>query len=221
MRIRALVLAAALILAPLGAQAADLVVWWEKGYNAEEDEAVREIIAAFEQKTGNQVELVFHPNEELPDELVAALEAGQPPDFAFGYPSADYYLRVGLRRSARGPHGRRSATSQTCSIRMRSPGHLCSTQTTGPARPVRAADRVARSTMSTSGRAFWSRPGSRSRTFPRVGGVLGVLVRPGPAGGAPGDGPRRHLGHRPPMSIEAHDTTDQFEQFLRPTRPTT
>ena len=71
-------------LAPLGAQAADLVVWWEKGYYAEEDEAVREIIAAFEQETGKQVELVFHPEEELPDAIEAALEAGEPPDFAFG-----------------------------------------------------------------------------------------------------------------------------------------
>jgi multiple sugar transport system substrate-binding protein len=58
MRGRAVVLAAAIVIAPLGAQAADLVVWWEKGYYPQEDDAVREIIAAFEQDTG-QVELVF------------------------------------------------------------------------------------------------------------------------------------------------------------------
>ena len=57
MRARAVVLAVALVLAPLGARAADLVVWWEKGFNPEEDAAVREIVAAFEQKTGKQVEL--------------------------------------------------------------------------------------------------------------------------------------------------------------------
>ena len=60
MRARAIVLAAALVLAPLGAEAADLVVWWEKGYYAQEDEAVRETIAAFEQESGKQVELVFY-----------------------------------------------------------------------------------------------------------------------------------------------------------------
>ena len=49
-------LAAMLAVAPLGARAADLVVWWERGYYAQEDEAVREIVAAFEQKTGKQVE---------------------------------------------------------------------------------------------------------------------------------------------------------------------
>ena len=73
---RILVLAAALVLAPLGAQAADLVVWWDEGYSAEEDEAVKEIIAAFEQETGKQVELVFHPGDDLPEAIEAALEAG-------------------------------------------------------------------------------------------------------------------------------------------------
>ena len=53
------------MLAPLGAKAADLVVWWEEGHYAEEDEAVREIVAAFEQGTGKQVELVLVPQEEL------------------------------------------------------------------------------------------------------------------------------------------------------------
>ena len=73
-----------LILTPLGAQAADLVVWWEKGYYDQEDEAVREIVAAFEQETGKQVELVFQQQNELPQKILAALDAGHPPDFAFG-----------------------------------------------------------------------------------------------------------------------------------------
>ena len=34
MRSRAIILAAGLILAPLGARAADLVVWWNKGFSA-------------------------------------------------------------------------------------------------------------------------------------------------------------------------------------------
>ena len=40
MRARAVVLAVAIVLAPLGAQSADLVVWWEQGFNPEEDAAV-------------------------------------------------------------------------------------------------------------------------------------------------------------------------------------
>jgi multiple sugar transport system substrate-binding protein len=84
MQKQVIVVAAALIMAPLGAKGADLVVWWEQGYYPQEDEAVREIITAFEQKTGKQVELALYPDTELPDEVEAALKAGYPPDFAFG-----------------------------------------------------------------------------------------------------------------------------------------
>jgi multiple sugar transport system substrate-binding protein len=69
---------------PVGAEAADLVVWWEQGFYPEEDKAVQETIAAFEHKTGKQVELVFHDQADLPDKVQAAIEAGQPPDFLFG-----------------------------------------------------------------------------------------------------------------------------------------
>jgi multiple sugar transport system substrate-binding protein len=83
MHARAITVALALILAPLGARAADLVVWWHEGFYPQEDEAVRELIAAFEHKTGKEVELVLQPQEEVQDNLVAAIEAGRPPDFAF------------------------------------------------------------------------------------------------------------------------------------------
>jgi multiple sugar transport system substrate-binding protein len=85
MRGRAVVLAAAILTAPLGAQAADLVVWWDEGYYAEESEAIAEVIAAFEQGSGKQVELVLYPQDELPYKIEAALAAGGPPDFAFGF----------------------------------------------------------------------------------------------------------------------------------------
>jgi multiple sugar transport system substrate-binding protein len=88
--VRATILAATLITTSLGSHAADLVVWWDEGYYAQEDDAVREIIAAFEQGSGKQVELVLHPMDELPDKIVAALESGRPPDFAFGGLLGDY-----------------------------------------------------------------------------------------------------------------------------------
>jgi multiple sugar transport system substrate-binding protein len=83
MRIGSIVIALALTMAPVGARGADLVVWWEEGQYAEEDEAVREIIAAFEQETGKQVELVL-VQEKLLADLVAALQAGRrTPDFVY------------------------------------------------------------------------------------------------------------------------------------------
>jgi ABC-type glycerol-3-phosphate transport system substrate-binding protein len=83
MQSRIAVLAAMLAIAPLGARAADLVVWWEKGQAVEEDQAVREIIAAFEQESGKGVELVQVAQSEMLAKAEAALGAGQPPDFLF------------------------------------------------------------------------------------------------------------------------------------------
>jgi multiple sugar transport system substrate-binding protein len=82
--------AAALAVTPLGAQGADLVVWWPEGYYAEEDVAVRETIAAFEQDSDKEVELAFYPDDELPDKVAAALAVGHPPDFVFGFWRPNY-----------------------------------------------------------------------------------------------------------------------------------
>jgi multiple sugar transport system substrate-binding protein len=90
MRSRAVIVATILAIAPLAAQGADLVIWWEQGFYAQEDEAVRETIAAFEQGSGKQVELTQYSIAELPDKIEAALAAGQPPDFAFGLRMVDF-----------------------------------------------------------------------------------------------------------------------------------
>jgi multiple sugar transport system substrate-binding protein len=81
---RLVLLAAVLVLALPGAKAADIVVWWDKPWYAEEEEALGEVVAALEQETGKQVEVAFYPVEELPTNIVAALDAGQPPDLAYG-----------------------------------------------------------------------------------------------------------------------------------------
>src|SRR3954447_531726 len=84
MRVRAVLLAATLVLVPISAWAADLVVWWEEGYNPDEDGAVRELVTAFERKTGKEVQLAFFTVGELPGRTSAAVEAGHPPDFLYG-----------------------------------------------------------------------------------------------------------------------------------------
>jgi multiple sugar transport system substrate-binding protein len=90
MRIRAVILATALATVPLRAQAADLVVWWEKGFYTQADEAVAEIVAAFEQRTGKQVELVQPSQERVFEKAQAALAAARPPDFLFGTTSESW-----------------------------------------------------------------------------------------------------------------------------------
>jgi multiple sugar transport system substrate-binding protein len=89
-RLVPVLLSAAIVMVPLGAGAADLVVWWEKGFTVEEDEAVAEIIAAFEQESGKQVQLILSPQEELPGKIQTSLKAGTRPDFAFGLDASSY-----------------------------------------------------------------------------------------------------------------------------------
>ena len=95
MRKQAIVLAAALMMTPLGAQGADLVVWWEKGFYPQEDEAVAEIVAAFEQKSGKQVEILQPAYDETYDNARAALEAGTPPDFLLAREGASEWAYQG------------------------------------------------------------------------------------------------------------------------------
>ena len=84
LRVRAVLLAATLVLAPLGARGADLVVWWDKGFYPEEDRAVEKLVAAYEQTTGTKVRLDLVPQWELRGRIEAALAAGSPPDLAHG-----------------------------------------------------------------------------------------------------------------------------------------
>jgi ABC-type glycerol-3-phosphate transport system substrate-binding protein len=68
-QVRTILLAGALALAPIGAWAADFVVWWEQGINPPGGEAVTEIVAAFEQGLGKKVEVTFYDDLELPTRL--------------------------------------------------------------------------------------------------------------------------------------------------------
>jgi multiple sugar transport system substrate-binding protein len=73
-----------LVLGTSTARAADLVVWWDKGFAVAQDAAVRELVAAFERKTGKTVELALPDNETMRQKVEDALARGQPPDFLYG-----------------------------------------------------------------------------------------------------------------------------------------
>ena len=61
-----------------------LVVYWTKGFYPQEDKALDDMIAKFQQKTGVRVELSrYSPQESVP-KTVAALDSGSPPDVAYG-----------------------------------------------------------------------------------------------------------------------------------------
>ena len=60
------VVVVALVMSPLGARAADLLIWWDEGHYAQEHEALEEVLAAFGQESGTQAEIAFHPIDQQP-----------------------------------------------------------------------------------------------------------------------------------------------------------
>jgi multiple sugar transport system substrate-binding protein len=83
-RLASALLASALLVTPLAAKGADLTVWWEKGFYPREDQALKELVAAFESAHSLKVELVQPSQQDLPEQVRAALKAGTPPDLARG-----------------------------------------------------------------------------------------------------------------------------------------
>jgi multiple sugar transport system substrate-binding protein len=185
---RSVLLAAMLAMAPFGAKGADLVVWWEKGVQAQEDEAVIQIIAAFEQDSGKHTELSFYPRDELPKKgsrrrsrpvgLPTLLSAiGWSPIFRSGLSRIGWWI-------SRTP----SATSRTCSIQINSTGPCCSTPGSGSAPCA----------IPKEWEPFWAFWCDQAQ--PAVRKALG----------------RDDIwGIGRAMSLDAADTTDQFFQFVR------
>ncbi|MEY9394450.1 ABC-type glycerol-3-phosphate transport system substrate-binding protein [Bradyrhizobium japonicum] len=60
-----------------------LVVWWNKGYYKAEEDALLAVIKKFEAKTGVKVELSQYATQDMMPKLVAALDAGSPPDVTY------------------------------------------------------------------------------------------------------------------------------------------
>ena len=65
------------------AQAKTVVVWWNRGYYKEEDEAMIKIAKEFEQQKGVKVDISFTIQEDLLKKLIAAIQARRVPDVAF------------------------------------------------------------------------------------------------------------------------------------------
>lgn len=65
--------------------AADLTIWWTKGVTADEDNALKDVIAKWEARTGKKADLSFYGSGDTEAKTIAALEAGSPPDLTFDY----------------------------------------------------------------------------------------------------------------------------------------
>src|SRR5690349_19543367 len=86
-RLLGTIIAVAIALSPAGAARAQdkLVVWWNKGFYEAEDKTIQAAIAKWEQQSGTRVELSLFSLEDIVTKTVSAVEAGSPPDLAFGW----------------------------------------------------------------------------------------------------------------------------------------
>jgi len=79
--------AAASVAALLAGEAAaqeKFTVWWQKGFYKSEDDALFAAVKKFEEKTKVQVDLSQYPPQDIIPKTVSALDAGTPPDVAYG-----------------------------------------------------------------------------------------------------------------------------------------
>jgi multiple sugar transport system substrate-binding protein len=62
-----------------------LTIWWEKGFNLEEDEALQKVVMDWEDQTGNPVNLTFQTTDDFPQKTQRAMQAGTPPDIVMSH----------------------------------------------------------------------------------------------------------------------------------------
>ncbi|WP_245562101.1 ABC transporter substrate-binding protein [Stanieria cyanosphaera] len=61
-------------------QTSTLNIWWEKGFNLEEDEAFQKLVKNWSSKTGHQVKLSFYTTNELLEKTARASQMLESPD---------------------------------------------------------------------------------------------------------------------------------------------
>ncbi|GGA58304.1 ABC transporter substrate-binding protein [Okeania sp. KiyG1] len=60
-----------------------LTIWWNRGFYPEQDEALQKVIANWQEKTNNKVEISFFSTDDILEAGTDALAAGKPPDIFF------------------------------------------------------------------------------------------------------------------------------------------
>ncbi len=62
-----------------------LKLWWDKGYNPEEDAALQKLVKNWEQKTGNKVEINFYTLDKRSEKPQRFLQGGVAPDIFMSF----------------------------------------------------------------------------------------------------------------------------------------
>ena len=79
------------VTAKSGQERTELNIWWEQGWNLDEDEAIRTVVNNWQKQTDNKVKLSFFSNSELTAKVERAVKAGHPPDLMMN-PKAERIL---------------------------------------------------------------------------------------------------------------------------------
>lgn len=67
-----------------GSSSNKISVWWDQGYYPAEGDSVKAAIKAWEDKTGKTADLTLVATDSLAGKMTAAVQAGNPPEVAFG-----------------------------------------------------------------------------------------------------------------------------------------
>ena len=62
-----------------------LQIWWDKGYNPEEDRALQKLVQKWEQDTGNQVQISFYTLDKRSEQPQRFLQKGSVPDIFMSF----------------------------------------------------------------------------------------------------------------------------------------
>jgi multiple sugar transport system substrate-binding protein len=65
---------------PSPSTAADLEIWWDKGFTIEEDEALQKLVRDWEKRSGKTIALSFYSTDDLFQKLERELQSGNLPD---------------------------------------------------------------------------------------------------------------------------------------------
>lgn len=76
---------------PAAAAGKTITIWWNQGFYPAEDQALKTMVAAWEKKTGNTVNLTIYNGSDLPAKIISAMTTGQVPDICY-IDNADFLL---------------------------------------------------------------------------------------------------------------------------------
>lgn len=68
---------------PAAAAGQTITVWWNQGFYPAEDQAMRDMVAAWEKQSGNKVDLTLYNGSDMPTKVISALTTGEVPDLVY------------------------------------------------------------------------------------------------------------------------------------------